>query len=87
MDESIRKQQAYDALHAWKDKISKIFWAGAVKVPVRWSLIEKTKGKEWADVRNVQYENGGAKIVEMDEHCGYKFLALTEGVSYSGRLK
>jgi len=57
---------------------------------VRRKLLEHTKGKEWADVVALDWHNKESMtndLRSMDQHCEYKFLAHTEGNSYSGRLK
>ena len=80
-----------DEEKSWKDKVDKLLWRGALlKLRVRTTLIKATKGKEWADVVSLNWRNRNSMrndLKSMDQHCEYKYLAHTEGVSYSGRLK
>ena len=59
-------------------------------LPLREKLVEVTKDKSWADVVALDWRNKESMkndLKSMPEHCGHKFLAHTEGNSYSGRLK
>ncbi|EON61572.1 hypothetical protein W97_00787 [Coniosporium apollinis CBS 100218] len=76
------------------DKIPKLVWRGAVHglaaEDVRGSLIEHAQGREWSDVQALDWGNKtdiDAKLLSMQQHCGYQYLAQTEGNTYSGRLK
>ncbi|KAG4030997.1 hypothetical protein MFRU_010g01230 [Monilinia fructicola] len=75
----------------WSRKIDKLLWRGAtMNLEVRKKFVEVTKGKTWADVKTLDWHNEGSMrndLKSMDEHCQYKFLAHTEGNSYSARLK
>ncbi|KAF3924090.1 hypothetical protein ABW20_dc0108612 [Dactylellina cionopaga] len=75
----------------WEKKIPKIVWRGAtLKLPVRLALLDKTKDAKWADVKALDWESPESKaqnLLSMSDHCHYKFVAHTEGHSYSGRLK
>lgn len=74
-------------------KIPKIVWRGSLAVgshDVRSGLVEHTKGKEWADVQELDWHNKTniqERLLSMPDHCQYMFLAQTEGNTYSGRLK
>lgn len=57
---------------------------------IRDKLIKVTKGKPWSDVKAIDWKDtqspeSGYKT--MPEHCDYKYVAQTEGNTYSGRLK
>jgi hypothetical protein len=67
-------------------KIGKIVWRGnpSFNEEIRGGLIEKTTGKDWADVASVQSSEHWMKV---DEFCKYAMTVYTEGVTYSGRLK
>lgn len=76
---------------SWEVKNPQLLWRGAtMSLPLRESFIALTAGKPWADVEALDWhdENSTSTVLKsMDEHCQYKFLAHTEGNSYSGRLK
>lgn len=60
-------------------------------LPLRESFINATADKDWADVKALNWHPAGGAPIEglmgMHEHCRNKYLAHTEGNSYSGRLK
>lgn len=74
-------------------KIPKLVWRGSLAVgshDVRAGLVEHTKGKDWADVQELDWSNKTnikERLLSMQDHCSYMFLAQTEGNTYSGRLK
>lgn len=71
----------------WGTKKDKLFWRGATMgLELREKLIDVTAGKPWADVESITWKDKTA-VKSMDEHCQYKYVAHTEGNSYSGRLK
>lgn len=75
------------------DKIPKLVWRGSLAVgsrDVRSGLVEQTKDKDWADVQELDWSNKTniqTRLLTMQDHCSYMFVAQTEGNSYSGRLK
>ncbi|QSZ37094.1 hypothetical protein DSL72_009186 [Monilinia vaccinii-corymbosi] len=75
----------------WGRKVDKLLWRGAtMNLEVRKKFVEVTEGKRWADVKTLDWHDEGSMkhdLKSMDEHCQYKFLAHTEGNSYSARLK
>ncbi|MCJ1338565.1 hypothetical protein MMC09_003854, partial [Bachmanniomyces sp. S44760] len=75
----------------WARKKDQLFWRGATMgLGLRDKFIESTINKTWADVKAIQWHDStsmGSDLKSMDEHCQYKYLAHTEGNSYSGRLK
>ncbi|KAH7389054.1 glycosyl transferase family 90-domain-containing protein [Cadophora sp. MPI-SDFR-AT-0126] len=86
------KAEQMDAKVPWMRKIDKLFWRGAhLKLLVREQLVNASRGKSWADVKMIVWDdNAKGKAHDaftMDEHCMYKFVAHTEGVSYSARLQ
>lgn len=71
----------------WKNKKDQLFWRGAVMgLEVREQFISITADKSWADVKALDWKKKET-VKSMDEHCQYRYLAQTEGNSYSGRLK
>lgn len=93
MREVQMKAAAEENVHrySWPNKVEKILWRGATMgLPLRDRLIEITKGQPWADVVALDWHNKESMqndLKSMPEHCDYKYLAHTEGNSYSGRLK
>ena len=86
------KAVAMDKKVPWRHKIDKLVWRGAMMdLEVRENLLEVTATKDWADVRILSWEdeaeNKSQNVLSMAEHCQYKFVAHTEGVSYSARLQ
>lgn len=76
---------------SWDVKYPKLVWRGATMgLPLRDAFVELTHNKTWADVTALDWHNKNSTdsdLKSMDEHCQYKFVAHTEGNSYSGRLK
>ena len=76
---------------AWAAKENKLLWRGAIMgLEVREKFIGITKDKPWADVKSLDWHDKDSMardLKSMDEHCQYRYLAHTEGNSYSGRLK
>ncbi|EFE36936.1 DUF821 domain protein [Trichophyton benhamiae CBS 112371] len=76
---------------SWSKKIPQLFWRGAtMDLEVREKLIQVTRGQPWADVKPITWRDNESMqndLKSMPEHCRFKYLAQTEGNSYSGRLK
>lgn len=75
----------------WPQKIHKLLWRGATMgLALREQFIQITSDKPWADVKALDWHNTESMthdLKSMPEHCQYRYLAHTEGNSYSGRLK
>ncbi|EHK96023.1 putative protein O-glucosyltransferase 1 [Glarea lozoyensis 74030] len=79
----------------FEEKIPKVVWRGDRKNNVnRVKLIAEAEGKEWADVRDIQWRDArhvtgydADSTITVPEHCLYQFVIQTEGWSYSGRGK
>lgn len=85
-------EQAEQEGSSWAGKVQKLLWRGVPKMgpEIRDKLIKVTKGKPWSDVKAIDWKDtqspeSGYKT--MPEHCDYKYVAQTEGNTYSGRLK
>lgn len=71
----------------WEMKTPRAVWRGAAKTnALRKALIKVSKGKEWADVKEVFWKDSktlahGSKglALSMSDHCKYQFLIQTEG--------
>ena len=81
-DEFLAKVQASEEGGGFMAKQNKLFWRGAPQGhdPRRESLISASEGQEWNDV---SFEG----LIPMHDHCRYRFLANTEGFTWSGRLR
>ncbi|KAI9047234.1 hypothetical protein LZ554_008688 [Drepanopeziza brunnea f. sp. 'monogermtubi'] len=86
------RAEQMDAKVPWSRKIDKLIWRGAsMDLLVRQQLVNASEGKDWADVKIMVWDDDAQgkthDAMKMDEHCQYKFVAHTEGVSYSARLQ
>ena len=76
---------------SWTEKVPKVLWRGATMgLPLREELVRATADQPWADVQALDWHDKGSMgkdLKSMAEHCQYRYLAHTEGNSYSGRLK
>lgn len=83
--EARRNAIAHDS--PWISKIPQVMWRGTMWFnPVRQALLKVTQGKQWADVKPIDWKTKET-FVPIDEMCKYAFNVHTEGGSYSGRLK
>ncbi|KAI9730725.1 MAG: hypothetical protein M1834_005694 [Cirrosporium novae-zelandiae] len=77
--------------YPWRSKVDKLVWRGAtMELGLRESLLNVTRGQDWADVKALRWHDNSSlqrDYLPMADHCKYKYLAHTEGNSYSGRLK
>ncbi|KAI5840549.1 DUF821 domain-containing protein [Morchella snyderi] len=87
-----RKILAAEHTSPWSSKKTKLVWRGAPMTShnIRQNLVDAAAGKPWADIKYLDWADKPAlqrDLLSMPEHCNYKFVAHTEGASYSGRLK
>lgn len=89
-----RIQHVESSFDTFSEKTDRIVWRGTIAAnPIdnprlRNNLLSLTKDKAWADVVQLSYpqsKEGGAGL-RIEDHCRYKYIAYTEGVTYSGRL-
>lgn len=76
----------------WGNKARQLLWRGVARMgpEIRDKLLEVTNGKSWADVKELGWGDPDSMKNDyktMPEHCEYKYVAQTEGNTYSGRLK
>lgn len=77
----------------WADKEAKLVWRGSLAVgahDARNGLMTHSDGKPWSAVQSLDWGNKSnidERLLSMEEHCDYRFVAQTEGNTYSGRLK
>ncbi|KAL2444187.1 hypothetical protein ABEF95_015792 [Exophiala dermatitidis] len=76
---------------SWSSKVPKLLWRGATMgLELRENFLKAAADQPWADVKALEWKNKESMahdLKSMPEHCQYKYLAHTEGNSYSGRLK
>ena len=87
-----KKAAEMDKKTTWKQKTSKLVWRGAVMgLKTREDLLRVSEGKAWADIKVLDWAKDSKgeshDLITMDQHCRYKYVAHTEGVSYSARLQ
>ncbi|KAF3906463.1 hypothetical protein ABW20_dc0106045 [Dactylellina cionopaga] len=78
----------------FENKVDKLFWRGTTSFNpfqngnLRGNLLRATEGKDWADTNQLKWTalEKAVNIVQIPEICRYKYIAYTEGITYSGRL-
>ena len=81
-----------DSERHFLDKIPKLIWRGGLHQghDVREALIRESSGQSWSDVYGFAWHNEtdmDENFISMAAHCAYQFTAMTEGNTWSGRLK
>ncbi|KAK8033855.1 hypothetical protein PG991_003253 [Apiospora marii] len=76
----------------WDDKTPKLAWRGSMSLgaSLRKSLVDAAKGHKWNDVSAMEIladKDIRINVLDMADFCRYKYLAHTEGLSWSGRLR
>ncbi|KAK6544189.1 hypothetical protein TWF694_000895 [Orbilia ellipsospora] len=92
--DAVNKISDIESTLPFDSKIDKMFWRGSTQFnplqngDLRINLLKKTDGKEWADTNQLKWTGlGHAKnIIQIEDVCRYKYVAYTEGITYSGRL-
>lgn len=86
-----KMEEVEESYPAFDTKIDKLVWRGSVDVGdgVRQSLMRESRDKPWADVEELDWRSGHLpyNLLYIEDHCKYRFIAQTEGNSYSGRQK
>lgn len=74
--------------NGFSDKEAKLSWRGslAVNTFLRQALVDASKDKSWSDVETIDWHDR-SNILAMSDFCRYKYVAHTEGNSWSGRLR
>jgi len=77
--------------HPFESKKDQLVWRGATMgLPLREEFIASTVNRTWADVKAINWHDHDSMhddLLSIEDHCMYKYVAHTEGNSYSGRLK
>ncbi|GAA6049521.1 hypothetical protein JCM3770_000828 [Rhodotorula araucariae] len=71
----------------WTIKEDKLFWRGAYLSQLRHDLRDAANPHPWGDIGEINWGNGAAGRISMEDHCKKRFLADADSHSYSGRLK
>ena len=81
-DEFLTKVQSSEEKGGFTAKENKLFWRGAPlnDHPIRAAFVKASTGQVWSDV---SFDG----LRPMHDHCRYRFLANTEGLAWSGRLR
>jgi hypothetical protein len=83
VDQALAKiQSVEEEFHAkWSEKIDKVAWRGTTwfnsvgNTDLRPKLLQVTKGKDWADVQNLEWVSNGDKAlnsIDIEDFCRYK---------------
>ncbi|EMR72046.1 putative duf821 domain-containing protein [Eutypa lata UCREL1] len=85
--EDVRELEA-EYRNGFEDKETKLSWRGslAVNTGLRQGLVNASSMKSWSDVEAIDWHNR-TNILAMTDFCRYKYVAHTEGNSWSGRLR
>ncbi|KAK8043162.1 hypothetical protein PG994_013645 [Apiospora phragmitis] len=87
-----REYMAQGKRGGWDDKTPKLAWRGSMGLgeSLRHALVDAAEGHEWSDVSAMEIiadQNIRNNVLDMADFCRYKYLAHTEGLSWSGRLR
>ncbi|KAH6672413.1 glycosyl transferase family 90-domain-containing protein [Halenospora varia] len=95
MDTALTRISEVEKNNPWEKKIDKAVWRGTAwfngvgNTALRPNLLREAKGKEWADVEDMQWQTNAvtaSNSIEISDFCKYKYIIYTEGITYSGRL-
>jgi hypothetical protein len=87
ISEALSKIESIEAATTWEGKTSKAVWRGtawynsAGNTNMRPNLLAVTKGRDWADVEDLEWGNGGAdakNAIKIWDFCRYKYIIYTE---------
>ncbi|KAK8197989.1 glycosyl transferase family 90-domain-containing protein [Phyllosticta capitalensis] len=70
------------------DKIPQLAWRGSLGVNggLRKALVEASENQTWSDVKSIDWRTRN-NVIPMQDFCKYKYVAHTEGNTWSGRLR
>ncbi|EWC45508.1 hypothetical protein DRE_05366 [Drechslerella stenobrocha 248] len=94
LTEALATISEIEATLPFDNKIDQLFWRGTSSFNplqnrnLRSNLIAAAANKEWADIGELKWTaiEKARNVVQIPEICRYKYIAYTEGISYSGRL-
>ncbi|KAI5856776.1 glycosyl transferase family 90-domain-containing protein [Durotheca rogersii] len=74
--------------NGWDDKEEKLTWRGSLAVnrKLRMALVDASAGHDWNNVKMIDWHDR-SNVMPMREFCRSKYVAHTEGNSWSGRLR
>ncbi|KAI1077978.1 glycosyl transferase family 90-domain-containing protein [Whalleya microplaca] len=86
--EDVAELESEYRLSGWDGKEAKLCWRGslAVNAQLRGDLVEASRGHNWSDIEAIDWHNR-ANVLAMKDFCRFKYVAHTEGNSWSGRLR
>ncbi|GAB7358531.1 hypothetical protein MBLNU230_g2594t1 [Neophaeotheca triangularis] len=69
------------------NKLPQVVWRGVrwTNERIRGAMISAVEGKEWADVRDIDWSDQ-TQVMRMEDYCRYNFVLNTEGHSWSSRM-
>lgn len=91
MDSILARISKIEDSTPWAKKIDKVVWRGTSwfnslgNANLRPKLLEVAKEKEWADVEELLWYNGGEKAknaIPIEEFCKYKYIIYTEVIPF-----
>jgi hypothetical protein len=95
MDEVLTRIEAVEmSFPSFAAKINKAVWRGnpaynpISNTRLRPNLLSVSRNREWADIEEISYGNTkkSGTALKIEDHCRYKYIIYTEGITYSGRL-
>lgn len=69
---------AAEAQYGFAEKKPLAVWRGALLNKSRQKLVEVARGKEWADIEEIIWDEE-PKLLPIADHCQYMFVVHTEG--------
>ena len=87
LSEALTKIEKIESENPWEKKIPKVAWRGTIffnsvmNLDLRPKLMQVTKGKEWADVQGIEWEDQGYSAknsIPIEGFCKYKYIIYTE---------
>jgi len=84
-----RKMGEIDDAVPFDEKMKKLVWRGTKfrGHEIREMFLEVTRAKEWADVREIDWEDPKSvrrDVLPLEEYCRYMFTGHVEGLGWSG---
>lgn len=83
-----RRIETVEHATPWEHKHPKLLWRGSMTVGTadREAMVHAAQGYPWNDIKAVNWTTG-ANALLMENHCQWKFQAVSDGNSYTGKLR
>lgn len=87
IDQALANIERVEREFPWDKKIAKAVWRGSVhfnselNLDLRPKMLQATRGKTWADVEEMRWENNGMNAnnsIPIHDFCRYKYILYTE---------